>query len=267
LWGHLFGGRYKSVAVEENERLAVLIDYVHLDPWRAGLADVKEGLETYRWSSLPDYVKPPGRRSGGAKVKVATGLAQRGYADKAPDRRRYLEHLEAIARDQAGIPAAPGGGERTLQSTLRRGWYFGGDAFRERLLGTLGRGGAAGEDAAKPRYRRESGYVGEQMRDHGIGEAERMLGAGLALAGLEPGGLKTLRKGDWRNRVIGRLIRKRTIARADWIAERLCMGVSTRAGRLAARDPDGPEWGPEWRRARKLLRGLEAEHEKAGNLD
>ena len=39
LWGHVFGGRYKAVPVEENEHLACLIDYVHLNPVRAGLID------------------------------------------------------------------------------------------------------------------------------------------------------------------------------------------------------------------------------------
>ena len=42
LWGHVFGGRYKAVPVEENEHLACLIDYVHLNPVRAGLIDETE---------------------------------------------------------------------------------------------------------------------------------------------------------------------------------------------------------------------------------
>ena len=43
LWGHVFGGRYKAVLVdgEAGNYLATLIDYVHLNPARAGLATVQ----------------------------------------------------------------------------------------------------------------------------------------------------------------------------------------------------------------------------------
>ena len=42
LWGHVFGGRYKAVLVESREfgsgdYLSNLIDYVHLNPIRAGI--------------------------------------------------------------------------------------------------------------------------------------------------------------------------------------------------------------------------------------
>ncbi len=52
LWGPVFGDRYKAVLVEENEHLSCLIDYVHLNPVRAGLIRGKMELPDYRWSSL-----------------------------------------------------------------------------------------------------------------------------------------------------------------------------------------------------------------------
>ena len=42
------------VLVEEGEHLGTLIDYVDLNPFRAGLVTLEDGLESYRWSSLPD---------------------------------------------------------------------------------------------------------------------------------------------------------------------------------------------------------------------
>ena len=45
-------------------------------------------------------------------------------------RQRVAEHLEAIAREHGGVPELPGDGERNLQSTLRRGWMFGGVDLR-----------------------------------------------------------------------------------------------------------------------------------------
>ena len=59
LWGHVFGGRYKAVVVEADETgrgdyFASLLDYVHLNPVRAGLSKPEEGmgLLACRWSSL-----------------------------------------------------------------------------------------------------------------------------------------------------------------------------------------------------------------------
>lgn len=266
LWGHLFGGRYKSVGVQENEHLAVLIDYVHLNPFRAGLTNIKGGVENYRWSSLGDYLLPVRKRSGW--VKVEAGLGQRGYpSDRVAERRRYLSHLESIARDEGGVPIEPGGEVGTLQSTLRRGWYFGGEAFREGLLKRLSREEGSAKGSGKKKYRRESGYVGEQMRDHGLGEAERMLLVGLAMVELSVDDLKSLPKGDWRKRVIGHMIRRHTIARAVWISDKLFMGVSTRAARLISHPPVGRDWGLEWKEARRLLKRLVVDYEKAENLD
>mgnify|MGYP001224274109 CR=1 FL=1 len=44
LWGHVFGGRYKAVLVdgEDGNYFGTLIDYVHLNPARAGLATPKD---------------------------------------------------------------------------------------------------------------------------------------------------------------------------------------------------------------------------------
>lgn len=246
LWGHVFGGRYKAVVVEENEHLGCLIDYVHLNPVRAGLIRGNMKLTDYRWSSLGDYVMPPRKRSGW--VQVERGLLQRGYrGDTAVERRRYLEHLEEIARAEGGIPPLPGGEERSLQSTLQRGWFFGAEEFREQMLKKLKalKGSEAG------RHRRRSGYTGEQARDHGEWMAKRILEIGLDEAELSREDLADLAKGDWRKRVIGRAIRSRTVVAAGWIAEHLLMGVPTRAATLVATDP-GPEWGRDWKHAKRF---------------
>lgn len=259
LTGHVFGGRYKSVLVEDNEHLAVLIDYVHLNPVRAGLVKGSMSIADYRWSSLPDYLLAPRERSGW--VRVEQGLRQRNYrGDSALERRRYLEHLEGIARDEGAVPGLPGQPEgRTLQSTLRRGWCFGTERFREEMLERL----AAMRARETGQHRRESGYTGEQARDHGVAMATRLWEAGLAAAGLAETDLAGLAKNDWRKRVIGRAIRRRTTVSSAWIADKLAMGVSTRAAALVARDPD-PGWGPDWNKASQLQQVLERRIE---NLD
>ena len=52
--GHV-GVTGKSILIEEGEHLGTLIDYVHLNPYRAGLVTVKAGQESYPWPSLTDY--------------------------------------------------------------------------------------------------------------------------------------------------------------------------------------------------------------------
>lgn len=65
LWGHLFGGRYKAIPVEDEDYLTGLIHYVHLNPVRAGLVRKEDGIESYPWCTLGDYIKPKRSRSMG----------------------------------------------------------------------------------------------------------------------------------------------------------------------------------------------------------
>ncbi len=258
LWGHVYGGRYKAVLVEENEHLSCLIDYVHLNPFRAGMVNLEDGIEEYGWSSLADYLNPPRKRSGW--VQVTRGLEQKEIrGDTAKSRREYLEHLEAIARDHGGVPDLPGDGERSLQSTLRRGWMFGGEAFREGLIKRL--------DALKKsddtKRRRRSGYTGVQAKDHGETAALQLVDIGLRLSGLKGEDLDSLRMNDWRKRVFGRAVRRNTTVPAAWISEQLRMGNIVRCAALTARDPDA-SWGSNWKQARSMLAKTEEEY---GNID
>jgi hypothetical protein len=231
---------------QEGDYYKQLVDYVHLNPVPAGMICGKMELADYRWSSLGDYLLPPRKRSGW--VRVERGLLQRGYRrDTASERRRYLEHLEGIARQEGGIPPLPGGEGRSLQSTLQRGWFFGAEEFREKMLEKLE--GVKGSEAGC--HHRSSGYTGEQARDHGEWMAGRILDLGRDEAGLSREELTNLAKGDWRKRVIGRAIRCRTTVEAGWIAENLLMGVPTRTAKLVATDP-GPQWGRDWKEAKRL---------------
>jgi hypothetical protein len=82
----------------------------------------------------------------------------------------FLEWTEGCAdwrnSNEAGALAVAG---QSLQSTLRRSWYFGTEEFRERLLEKLGNSGQSMSEA------RRKGYGGEQTRDHGIADAERII--------------------------------------------------------------------------------------------
>src|SRR6266542_2972033 len=57
LWGRLFGDRYKAVLVEGTRYYyETVLDYLHLNPVRAGLVDLHCGQSVldYPWSSVAD---------------------------------------------------------------------------------------------------------------------------------------------------------------------------------------------------------------------
>ena len=138
LWGHLFGGRDKAILVEPGNCFWALLYYVHLNPVRAGLLQAGDGLESYRWSSLHNYIAVPKMRP--SWLETAMALSVTGCKDTAAGRREFLEMLESRVDwknpGQAGAVYSKREGELELSvhSALRRGWFFGSQEFREKLL-------------------------------------------------------------------------------------------------------------------------------------
>ena len=67
LWGRLFGDRYKAILSEggSDYYYCSLMDYIHLNPVRAGLVRMKRGesVRDYLWSSVAKgYAVAPSRR-------------------------------------------------------------------------------------------------------------------------------------------------------------------------------------------------------------
>src|SRR6266702_1996700 len=58
--GYVFAGRYKALIVDGsgNGYLKTVCAYVHLNPVRAKLIGPGAALETFRWSSYGEYLKP-----------------------------------------------------------------------------------------------------------------------------------------------------------------------------------------------------------------
>jgi len=73
LFGHLFSGRYKSLIVDGsgNGYLKTVCDYVHLNPVRAKLIADDQPLESYRWSSYPQYLQSPARRPAWLRTRAS----------------------------------------------------------------------------------------------------------------------------------------------------------------------------------------------------
>jgi putative transposase len=240
LWGRLFGDRYKAVLNEGSSAYyyCSLMDYIHLNPVRAGLVRVGQGdsVRDYPWSSVArGYALGASRRA--SWLAAAEGLAMAQCADTVAGRRRFVEQLDRRAREEgarkAGVIVTEGDLRR---SHLRHGWYWGSQAFAEKML-------KLGEKALRSRRNRtyRSGGV---SKAHDEREAERLIREGLAAAGLEEKALEGLPGSDLRKVAIADLITGRTIARQGWIAERLAMrsaaNVSQQVRRYRKTNPKLP---------------------------
>jgi putative transposase len=223
LWGHVFGGRYKAVLVEagldaqaDSPYFSVLLDYVHLNPYRAKQVRSREGggLAGYAWSSLSQaYGVPPSRRP--AWMEVEFGLGLRGWRDTSEGRGQYLRYLEDLAGQESRAESGkvlPEG--QSLQSTLERGWYWGGEGFRQGLLQRL-------DAAPGPRSRTYRSH--RQAEEHGEARAEALVRQGLSRFGCKEEEL-ALRKGSDPFKVaIATAIKAQTTVSQAWIAQRLAM--------------------------------------------
>ena len=225
LRGHLFSGRYKAILVEENNYLTTLMHYVHLNPVRARVVKVSEGLEKYPWSSLRDYLAPPSKRR--KWLAVAAGLQHMGYEDKAAGRKKLLSEVEGLIEQsplkRAGVVQMEGA---NLTTALQRGWCFGSQEFKERLDGLLEKQISEGNT-----YRVENGYDGQQLRSHDERAAQEYIKSSLALLGLKRKELPQLPKMDVRKALIARLLRRKTHVGLEWIAGELKMGVRSSVNR------------------------------------
>jgi REP element-mobilizing transposase RayT len=231
-WGRLFGDRYKAVPVEgAGYYYETLLDYVHLNPARAGLVSVQSGgsVHDYPWSSLAQgYAVPPRRRPAWLAAEV--GLTSFGCADTASGRRRFVERLNARAlaepRGEVGKPAQDPEADRR-RSTLAEGWYWGSQAFAERLLALTA--GALGH--ARPRQALGT----KENRAHDEQRARVLLAEGLQAAHLTAAELARLPGSDPRKVALASEIWAETTVSQAWLAEQLFMRSAANASQQIRR--------------------------------
>jgi putative transposase len=93
----VLGDRYKSIYIDGDSPLYYqsLMDYIHLNPIRAGLVGKAKGtsLLDYPWSSLAGgYALAPGKRAPWLAAEY--GLKSFGLADTTAGRKAYVERLD-----------------------------------------------------------------------------------------------------------------------------------------------------------------------------
>jgi putative transposase len=120
----LFQGRFKSILVEDSDRLAWLCHYIYLNPVRAGVCELR-ALKSYLFSSYWHLRRPTTRRpfmEFEAFLECSGGLR-----DSVSGRAKYEEYLSWLEEsDQAKKDAA--------FDRMSRGWAMGSKTFKRALL-------------------------------------------------------------------------------------------------------------------------------------
>ena len=222
-WGRLFGDRYKAVVVEGEDRYhyQTLMDYIHLNPVRARIIRPKAGQSVldYPWSSIAGgYALPPKRRA--RWLDVASGLKAFNLQDTVPGRHHMAERLDrrAVSEEINNCGVPPEAAEVDARSShLRRGWYWGTQAFGEAMRKVAG--AVVSKQAPKSRI-----YRGDpHMVAHREQQAEAWLKEGLKAAGLKAARVGDLKGSDVRKLLLADLLWRRTTVSQEWLAAKLAM--------------------------------------------
>jgi hypothetical protein len=147
-----------------------------------------------------------------------------------------------------------------LRTALRRGWFFGGQAFREKLLELVGGRLAQGE------LQRSDGYAGEEVQQHGERRAERLLAAGLRVLEVDAEGLRGSPCNDWRKGLLAEVLQAETTMKLDWIRDRLAMGDRSYCCRLIRRTRERLPGNAEWQELRRRMVEMSINHDFSEKL-
>lgn len=91
--GGLMQGRYKAVTVTEDDLLLHIIRYIHLNPVASNLIS---DLETYQWSSYPDYLGKEVDLPTSKDQVLANFKSQEDFKQFHSDQEKYSQELEKI---------------------------------------------------------------------------------------------------------------------------------------------------------------------------
>ena len=206
--GHVFQGRYKAILIGENRPFLGLVDYIHLNPVRAGICPLPK-LKDYALSSYPKYFLR----------KVRDGLCRNdflsilGEADSLAGMRKYAKHLELL---EEGNPKH----RDELTTRYCRGWFIGAKEEKKAL-----------EKDLRDRHP-DVVWEGSELKELNEAMWDGLVEEALVAAKKTEADLEAEPKGvPWKAK-IARTLRIQTTAGNPWIAKRLKMGHPSRVTNL-----------------------------------
>lgn len=119
--GHLFQGRYQALLVEDTAALVRVVNYIHLNPVRAGIVSAAQ-IVGFRWSSLPRFM----RGKCPAWLTAKAWLEQLGRDNSPAGWRAYQDYLVNLAAD-------PDEQERQGFKEISHGWAIGTHGWRQAM--------------------------------------------------------------------------------------------------------------------------------------
>lgn len=211
--GHIFQGRFKSIVVENPERLAWLCHYIHLNPVRAGICDVSRlsdyGFGSYRWLWSKAKDRPE-------HLEVRMFLEGAGNLRDTPKGHRdYANYLAWLVEDE------PARKEMQFEK-MSKGWALGSDAFRRELI-------------------KDEQELLAQI-ELGVSDARELREAAWectvrtcmnALGETESGVTSAKKAADWKVAIAAKL-KTEQLCRNGWISKRLNMGADAAISRYCA---------------------------------
>lgn len=211
--GHVFQGRFKSPLVERGEPLRRVVDYVHLNPVRAGLVSV-ERLRYYPHCSYRKFWT----NHSNPRLTRAGFLGQLGL----PDNFKGMQEYEAWLRTrEEGDPEK----ENQLREQFENCLIHGSAEFKESIQKKFEEMEPAldwgGSDVRELQQGQWESIVQEELKSRGKDEVQIIQGPKLA---------------EWKVEISQRL-RHQTTAPSRWIADRLNMGHPSNVGRYRKRVP------------------------------
>lgn len=206
--GHVFQSRYKSILVEEGRPLLGLVNYIHLNPVRAGIHGVRD-LEEFEFSSYPKFFKklPP------ACLSRSRFLGALEFPDSVRGMRKYAEHLETVEERDATK-------YEVLAKRYCSGWALASAEYRKEIKKLY---------AEIPEM---AGWQGGDVRELREGKWESELAKHLRRARKTEREVEAAAKSaPWKIR-IARELKRTTTATNSWIARSLAMGHPSRVPNL-----------------------------------
>jgi putative transposase len=197
--------------IQDVTHLARVVDYIHLDPVRAGIVTPERLLE-FRASSLGHFIQnkaAPWLVSHEFVSEAGLGGSEQLWLD-------YLQRLVAIATNL-------GDDERMIRGALSAGWAIGTSGWRKALA----------RDHAHIRLAPE--WAADELNEFRLSRWQHELECGLADLGKKLGdAADTPKSMAWKIELARRL---RTVAAAPyrWIAETLNMGAPSSVRAYVAR--------------------------------